>query len=46
MLEECPEVEAVQSQASFVSDLFGAAWSEVNWHDIADHVIKEVLESA
>ena len=44
--EELPEVVAVQEQASFVSDLFGAAWGEVDWREIADHLIAEVTESA
>ena len=32
------------SQASVYSDLLNAAISEVNWQEIADHLLKEVEE--
>jgi len=40
--ESFPEVEAVQSQASFVADLFGSAWGEVDWQEIAENLLSEV----
>jgi hypothetical protein len=42
LCETFPEVEAVQSQASFVADLFGSAWSEVDWREIAANLLSEV----
>lgn len=36
-------VPAVVQGASFVSDMFGGALSEVNWREIAEHYRDEVL---
>ena len=35
-------LEQGKVQASWISDLLGAALSEVNWHEIAEHLIEEV----
>ncbi len=34
-VEDLPECSSVREQASFVSDLLGAALSEVDWYEIA-----------
>jgi hypothetical protein len=39
----CP---GVIEGASFVSDLFSAALSEVHWHEIARNLIEELVESS
>lgn len=41
-VESLPEVEAVQSQASFVSDLFGKALGNVDWEEIAENLLSEL----
>lgn len=35
-VKDLPEVTVVTEQASFVSDLLGAALSEVDWYEIAE----------
>lgn len=41
-VEELPETVAVTETASFVSDLLGAALSEVNWTEIAESLVSEI----
>ena len=40
-LEQCPIADA-----SVFADLIGAAMSEVNWHEIADHMLADMLAEA
>lgn len=42
LVEEFPPVEAVQSQASFVADLFGRAFGQVDWCEIAENLLSEI----
>jgi hypothetical protein len=39
---EIEEANPVADQASMWADLMGAALSEVNWHEIAEHYIENV----
>jgi hypothetical protein len=41
-VESLPEIEPVINGSSLASDLLGAALSEVNWREIADHYLSDV----
>lgn len=45
-VRELPEAADVLEWASFVSDLLGAALSEVNWYEIAEHWFADAREIA
>lgn len=36
----------MRDQASFFADIFNAALSEVNWHEVAEHILEPVTEDA
>ena len=36
-VEDLPEISEVQEKGGFVSDLLGAAMSEIDWYEIAEH---------
>lgn len=38
--------EWMKDQASFFADIFNAALQQVNWHEIAEHLLEEVEEEA
>jgi hypothetical protein len=42
-VEDLPECAEVREKASFVSDLLGAALSEVNWYEIATAWIEDAV---
>ena len=43
-VEMFPEVEEIQSRASFVADLFGFVWESINWGEIAEQVLTDLDE--
>jgi hypothetical protein len=43
-VEEWGEIQEIQERASFVSDLFGAAFSEIDWYEIADNFTEDELK--
>ncbi len=43
-VESWPEIEEIQDKASFVADLFNSAFSEINWYEIAQNYISEMIE--
>ncbi len=44
-VEDLPECAEVREKASFVSDLLGAALSEVNWYEIATAWVQNAMEA-
>lgn len=44
-LEQYVRDEVETGEASLASDLLGAALSEVNWRELADHKVEEVTEN-
>jgi hypothetical protein len=41
--ETFPSIAAVRETASLASDLLGYAWSEINWHEIAEGYLADAL---
>lgn len=42
--DEFDEASPVAEQSSVYADLMNAALSEVDWHEIAEHLLDEILE--
>jgi hypothetical protein len=43
--EELEEGNPLGEQATLYADMLGAALSDVNWHEIAEHYLEGVTES-
>lgn len=45
LVEDMPEIAAVQEQASLAADLLGAALSEVDWYELAENWLQVAKEA-